>query len=75
VERSAPFLATIVLELEFGRALFAKVGCDFACTRRFRLFGTRSNVPAPSASSGQALAQNARTGHPYFLNGQEGITG
>jgi hypothetical protein len=30
-----------------------------------------SIVPAPSASSGQALAKNARTGHPLFRNGKE----
>ena len=32
---------------------------------------TGSIVPAPSASSGQALAKNARTGHPRFRNGKE----
>ena len=32
--------------------------------------GSRSIVPAPSASSGQALAKNARTGHPEFRNGK-----
>ena len=33
--------------------------------------GTGSIVPAPSASSGQALATNARAGHPQFRNGKE----
>jgi hypothetical protein len=32
--------------------------------------GTGSIVPAPSTSSGQALAENARTGHPRFRKGK-----
>ena len=32
--------------------------------------GTGSIVPAPSAGSGQALAKNARAGHPLFQNGK-----
>jgi hypothetical protein len=34
-------------------------------------YGIDSIVPAPSTSSGQALAKSARTGHRLFWNGKE----
>jgi hypothetical protein len=34
-------------------------------------YGIGSIVPAPSTSSGQALAKNARTGHPQSRNGKQ----
>jgi hypothetical protein len=49
-----------------GRELemLAPRGFDHASTTKSN--STRNIVPTPSASSGQALAKNARMGHPQF---------